>query len=67
VRSACEYVHTRTQVVCEATQCTDEAVKVAALECLVAIVSAYYEYMEDYMGRALFAVGFWRAVYLNVL
>lgn len=33
-------------------------VKVAALQCLVKIVSLYYEYMEAYMAPALFAVSF---------
>lgn len=44
------------QVTCEATQCKDNQVKVAALQCLVKIVSLYYQYMEPYMGPALFAV-----------
>lgn len=44
------------QVTCEATQCKDNQVKVAALQCLVKIVSLYYEHMESYMGPALFAV-----------
>lgn len=33
-----------------------QPVRVAALECLVSIVATYYEYMEDYMGVALFAI-----------
>lgn len=44
------------QVVCEATQSTDVQVKVAALQCLVKIMSLYYQYMEAYMGQALFAI-----------
>jgi len=44
------------QVVCEATQATDVQVKVAALQCLVKIMSLYYQYMESYMGPALFAI-----------
>jgi importin subunit beta-1 len=31
-------------------------VKVAALQCLVKIMSLYYQYMEHYMGLALFAI-----------
>lgn len=31
-------------------------VRVAALQCLVKIMSLYYTYMEHYMGPALFAV-----------
>ncbi|XP_050418166.1 importin subunit beta-1 isoform X2 [Patella vulgata] len=44
------------QVVCEATQSTDTRVRVAALQCLVKIMSLYYIYMEHYMGPALFAI-----------
>ena len=44
------------QVVCEATQCADESVQVVALQNLVKIMSLYYQYMEAYMGPALFAV-----------
>ncbi|XP_035206788.1 importin subunit beta-1-like isoform X2 [Stegodyphus dumicola] len=44
------------QVVCEATQSTDTKVRVAALQCLVKIMSLYYQYMETYMGPALFAI-----------
>ena len=44
------------QVVCEATQSSDVKVKVAALQCLVRIMSLYYQYMETYMGPALFAI-----------
>ncbi|KAE9420302.1 hypothetical protein Angca_004986, partial [Angiostrongylus cantonensis] len=48
--------HIIMQVVCEATQCTETLVKVAALQCLVRIMSLYYQYMEQYMGSALFAI-----------
>ncbi|XP_076054575.1 importin subunit beta Fs(2)Ket isoform X2 [Oratosquilla oratoria] len=44
------------QVVCEATQSTTTQIKVAALQCLVKIMSLYYQYMEHYMGAALFAI-----------
>ncbi len=44
------------QVVCEATQATDIQVKVAALQVLVKIMSLYYQFMETYMGPALFAI-----------
>ena len=44
------------QVVCEATQCNNVPVQVAALQNLVKIMSLYYQYMESYMGPALFAV-----------
>eukprot|EP00053_Salpingoeca_punica_P019522 m.198216 g.198216 ORF g.198216 m.198216 type:complete len:874 (-) comp17673_c0_seq1:2360-4981(-) len=43
------------QTVCEATQCPDSSVKVAALECLVRIMSLYYQHMKTYMG-ALFSI-----------
>lgn len=44
------------QVVCEATQNDDLKVKVAALQCLVKIMSLYYVHMEHYMAPALFAI-----------
>lgn len=48
------------QVVCEATQSQNtqlpQQVRVAALQCLVKIMSLYYQYMEHYMGPALFAI-----------
>ncbi|XP_046331579.1 importin subunit beta-1-like isoform X3 [Haliotis rufescens] len=44
------------QVVCEATQSTDTRVRVAALQCLVKVMSLYYQYMKHYMGPALFAI-----------
>jgi len=46
------------QVVCEATQSLDTQVRVAALQCIGKIMSLYYQYMEHYMGPALFAVRF---------
>lgn len=49
----------RPQVVCEATQSANTQVRVAALQCLVKIMSLYYQYMEHYMGPALFAVSDW--------
>ena len=39
-------------VVFEATKATDIHVKLAALQCLVKIMSVYYEYMESYMNSA---------------
>ncbi|NXB85980.1 IMB1 protein, partial [Vidua chalybeata] len=44
------------KLVCEATQCPDTRVRVAALQNLVKIMSLYYQYMETYMGPALFAI-----------
>ncbi|XP_075212315.1 importin subunit beta Fs(2)Ket isoform X2 [Lycorma delicatula] len=44
------------EVVCEATQSTDTQVRVAALQCLVRIMTLYYQYMEPYMGQALFPI-----------
>ncbi|XP_021937576.1 importin subunit beta-1 [Zootermopsis nevadensis] len=44
------------EVVCEATQSSDTQVRVAALQCLVKIMSLYYQYMETYMGQALFPI-----------
>ena len=35
------------QVVCEATVTTDVKVKVAALQCLVKIMSLYYQVSDD--------------------
>jgi importin subunit beta-1 len=46
------------QVVCEATQSTNLKIQVAALQNLVKILTLYYDYMEYYMGPALFAVRF---------
>jgi importin subunit beta-1 len=44
------------EVVCEATQSNDTQVKVAALQCLVKIMTLYYHFMEPYMGQALFPI-----------
>ena len=44
------------QVVCEATQSQSEDVQVGAYQCLVRIMSLYYEKMSFYMERALFGV-----------
>ena len=52
------------QVVCEATQSLDTQVRVAALQCLVKIMSLYYQYMEQYMGPALFAVCIYSDVFV---
>lgn len=53
------------QVVCEATQSSNTAVRVSALQCLVKIMSLYYQYMECYMGPALFAVSLFIPVDLS--
>jgi importin subunit beta-1 len=44
------------QVVCEATQSPTVNVQVGAFECLVRIMSLYYDKMGFYMERALFGV-----------
>lgn len=44
------------QVVCEATQSASIPVQVGAFECLVRIMSLYYDKMAFYMERALFGV-----------
>ncbi|XP_053607169.1 importin subunit beta-1 [Plodia interpunctella] len=44
------------EVVCEATQSSDMRISVAALQCLVKILSLYYQYMEPYMAQALFPI-----------
>ncbi|KAI1721587.1 HEAT-like repeat domain-containing protein [Ditylenchus destructor] len=44
------------EVTCSATVCPDTAVKVVALQCLVKIMSLYYQFMESYMNRALFPI-----------
>jgi importin subunit beta-1 len=46
------------QVVCEATQNPSVGVQVGAFECLVRIMSLYYDKMSLYMEQALFGVGF---------
>lgn len=44
------------EVVCEATQSMDTQISVAALQCLVRILSLYYQHMESYMAQALFPI-----------
>lgn len=44
------------EVVCESTQSADTQICVAALQCLVKILSLYYQYMEPYMAQALFPI-----------
>ncbi|XP_044020400.1 importin subunit beta-1 isoform X3 [Aphidius gifuensis] len=44
------------EVVCETTQSENTKIKVAALQCLVKIMSLYYQHMETYMGPALFPI-----------
>jgi importin subunit beta-1 len=44
------------QVICEATQNPSIDVQVGAFECLVRIMSLYYEHMAYYMEQALFGV-----------
>ncbi|KRZ09548.1 Importin subunit beta-1 [Trichinella zimbabwensis] len=44
------------QVICETTQSANENLKVAALQCLVKVMSLYYQYMEYYMPAALFSI-----------
>ncbi|KAH9834388.1 ARM repeat-containing protein [Rhodofomes roseus] len=44
------------QVVCEATQSPSVTVQVGAFECLVKIMTLYYEKMSFYMERALFGL-----------
>lgn len=46
------------QVVCEATQSPSIMVQVGAFECLVKIMTLYYDKMGFYMERALFGVRF---------
>lgn len=46
------------QVVCECTQSPHAQIRVAALQCVVKIMSLYYIHMENYMKHALFAVSF---------
>jgi importin subunit beta-1 len=41
------------QIVCEATQSASTETQVAAFECLVRIVSLYYDKMHFYMEKAL--------------
>ena len=49
------------QVVCEATQNGAVQVQVGAFECLVRIMSLYYDKMALYMEQALFGVSFFLA------
>lgn len=44
------------EVVCEATQSPDMQISVAALQCLVKILTLYYLHMEPYMAQALFPI-----------
>lgn len=44
------------EVVCETTQSSDTQICVAALQCLVKIMSLYYQYMQPYIGQALFPI-----------
>jgi importin subunit beta-1 len=44
------------QIICEATQSGNDLIKISALQNLVKIMNLYYEFMEAYMGPALFAV-----------
>ncbi|KAJ1330084.1 hypothetical protein BSLG_009756 [Batrachochytrium salamandrivorans] len=44
------------QIVCEATQSTDSDLQVVAFECLVKIMSLYYEKMVFYMQKALYGL-----------
>lgn len=44
------------EVVCETTQSPDTQISVAALQCLVKIMSLYYQHMQMYMAQALFPI-----------
>ena len=44
------------QVVCEATQSAEPTVQVAALQCLIEVMSLYYDKMAAYMTAALWQV-----------
>lgn len=48
--------HIIMQIICESTQSPNIQIRVAALQCLVKVMSLYYQYMEFYMGPALFAI-----------
>lgn len=52
------------QVVCEATQSTSVQVQATAFECLVRIMSLYYNKMAYYMERALFGVLFFLSIHV---
>uniref|UniRef100_A0A0N4ZF81 Importin N-terminal domain-containing protein n=1 Tax=Parastrongyloides trichosuri TaxID=131310 RepID=A0A0N4ZF81_PARTI len=43
-------------IICDATQTNDTQVRVAALECLVKVMSLYYNVMRPYMAQALFPI-----------
>ena len=55
------------QILCEATQSTAVPVQVCAFECLVRIMSLYYEKMDFYMERALFGVSHSTTVTIRML
>ena len=59
------------QVVCEATQNPSVSVQVGAFECLVRIMSLYYDKMSLYMEQALFGVSmlpiFYKSCELKIL
>ncbi|OON23129.1 HEAT repeat protein [Opisthorchis viverrini] len=55
------------QVVCESTQSPHPQIRVAALQCLVKIMSLYYGYMETYMKQALFAIACYTVCLLIIL
>ncbi|CAL9733844.1 importin subunit beta-1 [Monosporozyma servazzii] len=44
------------QVVCEATQATENDIQAAAFGCLSRIMSLYYSFMKPYMEQALYAL-----------
>lgn len=54
------------QVVCEATQNPAVVVQVGAFECLVRIMTLYYDKMAFYMERALFGVSFTFELYTSL-
>ncbi|KAJ3220339.1 karyopherin beta [Dinochytrium kinnereticum] len=59
VRNNFENEHERNyimQIVCEATQSTDDELVISAFECLVKIMYLYYDYMLFYMKQALIAL-----------
>lgn len=52
------------EVVCETTQSSNTQIRVAALQCLVKIMTLYYQFMEPYMAQALFPVSYFCWSYL---
>jgi importin subunit beta-1 len=52
------------QVICEATQNPSIPVQVGAFECLVRIMSLYYDKMALYMEQALFGVCFFVTLFV---